>query len=94
VNCLPSLGILLINALTASDSVIVPVQMQKFALNGIIQLEEIFNMVKAELNTDLQIDGSTKKKHFHWTRTKLYLARSAIYRTARGRLSINGITRR
>ena len=57
VDCLPSLGILLINALTASDSVIIPVQTQKFAKDGLSQLQNVLNMVKANLNPQLTIEG-------------------------------------
>lgn len=45
IDCLPSLGILVTNALAAADGVIIPVQVQKFALNGIVQFEDIFNLV-------------------------------------------------
>ena len=44
IDCLPSLGILVMNALAAADEVIIPVQVQKFALNGIVQFEDIFNL--------------------------------------------------
>jgi chromosome partitioning protein len=57
LDCLPSLGILMMNALTASDSVIIPVQTQKFSLDGLRQFEEMFNLVKNSLNPELQIEG-------------------------------------
>jgi len=57
VDCLPSLGILLINALTASDSVIIPVQTQKFAKDGLSQLQNVLNMVKSNLNPRLSVGG-------------------------------------
>lgn len=57
IDCLPSLGILVTNALVAADSVIIPVQAQKFALNGIIQFEDIYNLVKDNINPELQIEG-------------------------------------
>lgn len=56
IDCLPSLGILVINALIASDGVIIPVQTQKFALNGIVQFEEIIRLAR-EFNPDLQLYG-------------------------------------
>lgn len=56
IDCLPSLGILVINALVAADGVIIPVQTQKFALNGIIQFEEIMELAK-ELNPGLELYG-------------------------------------
>lgn len=57
IDCLPSLGILVTNALSAADGVIVPVQVQKFALNGIVQFEDIFNLVKENINPSLTIIG-------------------------------------
>ena len=57
IDCLPSLGILVTNALAAADGVIIPVQVQKFALNGIVQFEDIFNLVKDNINPNLAIYG-------------------------------------
>ena len=57
IDCLPSLGILVTNALAAADGVIIPVQVQKFALNGIVQFEDIFNLVKENINPKLNICG-------------------------------------
>lgn len=57
IDCLPSLGILLINALAASDSVIIPVQAQKFALDGLDLLLNIYKMVKKNINPNLNING-------------------------------------
>jgi chromosome partitioning protein len=57
IDCLPSLGILVTNALAAADGVIIPVQAQKFALNGIVQFEDIFNLVKSNINPNLTIIG-------------------------------------
>ncbi len=57
IDCLPSLGILLTNALTASNSVLIPVQAQKFALDGLEQLEQIYAMVKENINPTLEIEG-------------------------------------
>lgn len=56
IDCLPSLGILMINALAASDSVIIPVQTQDFALDGIDAFLSVFQSVKT-LNPDLYIEG-------------------------------------
>ena len=56
IDCLPSLGILVVNALVAANGVLIPVQTQKFALNGIIQFEEIIAMAK-ELNPALTVYG-------------------------------------
>lgn len=57
IDCLPSLGILMVNALAASDYVIVPVQAQKFALDGITLFQNVFNMVKTNLNPSLELMG-------------------------------------
>lgn len=57
IDCLPSLGILVTNALAAADAVIIPVQLQKFSLNGVIQFEDIFNLVKDNINPQLTICG-------------------------------------
>lgn len=56
IDCLPSLGVLVVNALVAATGVLIPVQTQKFALNGIIQFEEIIAMAK-ELNPTLTVYG-------------------------------------
>lgn len=57
IDCLPSLGILLVNALAAADQVLIPVQTQKFALDGLNGLLGIINMVKSNLNSKLEILG-------------------------------------
>lgn len=57
IDCLPSLGILLINALAASDSLLIPVQSQKFALDGLDLLMNIVKMVKTNINPQLHIAG-------------------------------------
>lgn len=57
IDCLPSLGILMVNALAASDYVIAPVQAQKFALDGISLFLNAFKMVKANLNPKLELTG-------------------------------------
>jgi chromosome partitioning protein len=54
---LPSLGIVTINALTAADSVLVPVQCEFFALEGLSKLQNSINLVKANFNPDLQLEG-------------------------------------
>lgn len=56
IDCLPSLGVLVVNALVAADGVLIPVQTQKFALNGIVQFEEIMTLAK-ELNPELTLYG-------------------------------------
>lgn len=57
IDCPPSLGLLTINALTASDSVIIPVQCEYFALEGLGQLLNTIKIVRQHLNTNLEIEG-------------------------------------
>jgi chromosome partitioning protein len=57
IDCLPSLGILLTNALAAADGLIIPVQAQKFALDGLVQLEQVYQLVKLNINPELNIEG-------------------------------------
>ncbi len=53
----PSLGLLTINALTAADGVIVPVQCEYLSLRGLIQLENTLTMIRDNLNPDVRISG-------------------------------------
>ncbi|HHW56270.1 MAG TPA: ParA family protein [Clostridia bacterium] len=57
IDCPPSLGLLTINALTAADSVIVPIQCEYYALEGLTQLMNTINLVKKSLNSALEIEG-------------------------------------
>ncbi len=57
VDCPPSLGLLTLNALTASSSVLIPVQCEYFALEGLGQLLNTIKIVKQYFNTDLLIEG-------------------------------------
>lgn len=57
IDCPPSLGILTTNALTASDSVLIPVQCEFFALEGITQLLNTIMLVQKNLNPNLDIEG-------------------------------------
>lgn len=57
IDCPPSLGLLTINALTASDSVVIPVQCEYYALEGLSQLLNTVRLVQKHLNTDLMIEG-------------------------------------
>lgn len=57
IDCPPSLGILTINALTASDSVLIPVQCEYFALEGIMQLLNTITQARKSLNPNLEIEG-------------------------------------
>jgi chromosome partitioning protein len=57
IDCPPSLGMITINALTASESVIIPIQCEFFALEGLSHLMETLNIVKGNLNPGIKIDG-------------------------------------
>lgn len=57
IDCPPSLGILTVNGLTAADSLLVPIQCEYFALEGVTELFETLSRLKRELNPDLKIEG-------------------------------------
>lgn len=57
IDCLPSLGLITVNSLTASDSVIIPVQCEYFALEGLGKLLNTVKIVQSRLNPDLSIEG-------------------------------------
>ena len=57
IDCSPSLGLITVNALTAAQSVIIPVQCEYFALEGISQLLNTIKIVKSRLNQELEIEG-------------------------------------
>jgi len=57
LDCSPSLGLLTVNALTASDSVIIPVQSEYYALEGLGKLLNTIKIIQTRLNPDLQIEG-------------------------------------
>ncbi len=57
IDCLPSLGLITVNALTAADSVLIPVQCEYFALEGLSKLQNTINLVRKKLNPALTIEG-------------------------------------
>ncbi|NEZ47864.1 ParA family protein [Clostridium niameyense] len=57
IDCPPSLGLLTINALTASDSVLIPIQCEFYALEGVGQLVNTIQLVKKSLNTNIDVEG-------------------------------------
>ena len=57
IDCSPSLGIITVNALTAADSVLIPVQAEYFALEGIVQLLNTIRIIKSRLKPTLEIEG-------------------------------------
>ena len=57
IDCSPSLGLITVNALTAADSVIIPVQCEYFALEGISKLLNTIRIIKSKLNQRLEIEG-------------------------------------
>ncbi len=57
IDCSPSLGLMVINSIVASDSVLIPVQCEYFALEGIAQLQNTINIIKKRLNQSLEMEG-------------------------------------
>jgi len=57
IDCSPSLGLITVNALTAADSVAIPVQCEYFALEGLGKLLNTIKIIQSRLNTDLEIEG-------------------------------------
>lgn len=57
IDCPPSLSILTVNALSASDTILVPIQCEFFALEGLSQLLHTINLIKKRLNADLEMEG-------------------------------------
>ena len=58
IDCPPSLGLVTLNAFTASDSVLIPIQCEYYALEGLGQLINTINLVKKHLNKELVIEGA------------------------------------
>jgi chromosome partitioning protein len=57
IDCLPSLGLITINALVAADKILIPVQCEMFSFEGLVKLKNTISMVKQGLNPTLEIDG-------------------------------------
>lgn len=57
IDCPPSLGLLTLNALTAADAMLIPIQCEYYALEGLSQLMNTFNLVRKHLNKSLRIEG-------------------------------------
>jgi len=57
IDCLPSLGLITVNALAAADSVLIPIQCEIFALEGLQKLKNTIEMVKSAINPDLVVEG-------------------------------------
>ena len=57
IDCPPSLGLITVNAFTASNSVLIPIQCEYYALEGVGQLMNTLNLIKKKLNKDLYIEG-------------------------------------
>ena len=57
IDCMPSLGLLTVNALTAADSVLIPLQTEVFALEGLAKLKQTIRLVQQQLNPGLEIEG-------------------------------------
>ena len=57
IDCPPSLGLLTVNSLTAADSVLIPLQCEFYAMEGLSQLIRTINLIRQQLNPDLTIEG-------------------------------------
>lgn len=57
IDCPPSLGLLSINSLAASDSVLIPIQCEYYALEGVSQLVQTYNLIKENINRGLEVEG-------------------------------------
>ena len=65
IDCPPSLGLLTVNALTAADSVLIPMQCEYYAMEGLGQLLNTINLIKESLNPELSIEGIQQvRTHF------------------------------
>ena len=57
IDCLPSLGLITVNALVAADTVLIPVQCEMFSFEGLAKLKNTITLVKQGYNPNLQVEG-------------------------------------
>ena len=57
IDCMPSLGMLTINALTAADSVLIPMEPEYYAADGLMELLKVYSAIKTKFNPNLKIEG-------------------------------------
>jgi len=88
IDCPPSLGLLTVNALTAADSVLIPIQCEYYALEGLSQLLNIIKLVRNRLNSTLELEGVLLTMYDARTNLSLQVAedvkryfRDKVYRT-------------
>ncbi len=74
IDCSPSLGLITVNALTAADSVIIPVQCEYFALEGLGKLLNTIKIVQSRLNPELEIEGILMTMYDHRLRLSKQVA--------------------
>ena len=88
IDCPPSLNMLTVNAMTTADSVLVPIQCEYYALEGLSQLIHTINLVKERLNPGLEIEGVVFTMYDAWTNLSLQVVenvkenlRQNVYKT-------------
>lgn len=88
IDCPPSLGLLTLNALTAADSVLVPIQCEYYALEGLSQLMKTIGLIKKHLNKTLKVEGVVLTMHDARTNLSIQVVEevrkhfdSRVYRT-------------
>ncbi|MHB9144013.1 MAG: ParA family protein [Symbiobacteriia bacterium] len=92
VDCPPSLGLLTVNALTAADSLLVPIQCEYYALEGLSQLMNTFKLVQGNLNPSLEIEGVVLTMFDGRTNLSIQVA-DEVKRFFRGKVYSSVITR-
>lgn len=91
IDCPPSLGVITINAFAAADSVIVPVELEKFSFDGLGALLEILQVVRQAINPSLLLEGIVRTKH---DRSKMSEAINAALLQEYGAIVFNAIISR